>query len=258
MEGKTVKKISSSINYKVLVAICILAVAYQISLYYVDPDEFNISEMLYLVGILACSGFAFSVSKRYKGSKVFGKAYFFLGLAFVCWFIGDLGYVYYDHILELDPYPNPFDVGFAGSYVFAGLHLYLNTKHFRPDWTPQMKALLIGFPIVMGVAYSFVAYGAWGDYDELPFDLVYGNIFAVGASVELALAILGAVVFRHSILKEVWLLLVIGIFIWAISDIWYAYTEVFEAFDNTHPTNTLWMASFMTVIYALYKHRKVV
>jgi hypothetical protein len=78
------------------------------------------------------------------------------------------------------------------------------------------------------------------------------------ASIELALAVLGAFVFRRSVLKEVWLLLVIGIFIWTVGDIWYVYTELFEAFDNTHPTNTLWMASFMVVIYALYKHQKVV
>lgn len=223
-----------------------------------DPDEFNISEVLYLVGILACAGFAFTVSKRYRGSEVFGKAYLSLGLAFVCWFIGDLGYVYYDHVLELDPYPNPFDVGFAASYVFAAIHLYLNTRYFKPDWNAGMKSLAIGIPIVMGILYTIVAYGAWGNYEEISFDIFYGNIFAVGASVELGLAIIGAIVFRHSVLKEVWLLLVIGIFIWVIGDIWYAYTEVFDAFDNTHPTNTLWMAAFMTVIYALYKHRKVV
>ena len=258
MEGKTIKKITSSINYKVLVVIGILAVGYQISLYYVDPDEFNISEALYLTGIIACAVFSFAVSKRYRGSEVFGKAYLCLGLAFVFWFIGDLGYVYYDHILNEDPYPNPFDVGFAISYVFVALHLYLNTRHFKPNWNIQMKSVAIVIPILMGVVYTVVAYGAWGNYEEVSFDILYGNIFAVGASVELGLAILGAVVFRKSVLKEVWLLLVIGMLVWTIGDIWYAYTEVFEAFSNTHPTNTLWMVAFMVIIYALYKHRKVV
>ncbi len=258
MEEKIIKKIASSINVKVLVAIFALTIAYQISLYFVDPDIFNVPEFLYLAGILACAVASFIVAKRYRGSAVFGKAYLFLGLAFVSWFIGDLGYVYYDHILQEDPYPNPFDVGFAASYVFASLHLYLNTRYFRPQWNTAMKSLVIIFPIVMGLGYSLVAYAEWGDYDELPFDLVYGNIWAVGASIELALAVLGAFVFRRSVLKEVWLLLVIGIFIWTVGDIWYVYTELFETFDNTHPTNTLWMASFMVVIYALYKHQKVV
>jgi hypothetical protein len=254
----TKKKTSSSINYKVLGIIAVLTIAYQISLYQVDPEEFNVSEILYLAGILACAGFSFMVSKRYQGSAVFTKAYLFLGLAFVGWFIGDLGYVYYDHVLDLDPYPNPFDVGFAASYVFASLHLLLNIRYFRPKWNKGMKTVLVVLPIVMVFAYTLFAAAEWGIYEELSFDIFYGNIFAVGSSVVLALAILGAVVFRQSILKEVWLLLVIGIFIWTIADVWYAFAEVFETFDNTHPTNTLWMLTFMLVMYALYLHRKVV
>ena len=258
MEEKSIKKITNNINYKVLGIIFGLTIVYQISLYMVNPEEFNISEMFYLAAIAACAGFAFNVSKRYQGSKVFGKAYMFLGLAFVSWLIGDLGYVYYDHVLDADPYPNPFDAGFAASYVFASLHLVLNTRHFKPQWNSAMKALLVLLPAVMITTYTIVAYTAWGDYNEVQFDVIYGNIFAVGASIELAFAILGAVAFRQSVLREVWLLLVIGIFIWVISDIWYAYTEVFEAFDNTHPTNTLWMAALMTIMYALYKHKQIV
>lgn len=258
MSEFTKKITSSTINYKVLGIIFALTIVYQISLYLVDPDEFNVPEALYLAGIFACAVSAFIVAKRYRGSEVFSKAYLFLGLAFVSWFIGDVGYVYYDHVLQLDPYPNPFDVGFAISYLFASLHLVLNTRYFRPQWNIEMKIVLVTLPLVMLVGYSLIAYAVWGDYDELSFDIIYGNLFAVGATIELALAILGAVVFRRSILKEVWLLLVIGIFIWTIGDVWYAFAEVFETFDNTHPTNTLWMLSFMIVIYALYKHRKVI
>ena len=251
-------KMSNTINYKVLGIIFALTIAYQISLYQVDPDEFNVPEMLYLSGILATAGFSFMVFKRYRGSEVFGKAYLFLGLAFVSMFIGDFGYVYYDYVLELDPYPNPFDVGFVAGYVFAILHLVLNIRYFRPQWNIEMKSVLVIIPIVMVTVSTLVAYETWGDYEELPFDLFYGNIFTVGSSLILSLAIIGAIVFRRSILKEAWLLLVIGIFIWAFTDTWYAYTEIFESFDNTHPTNTLWMLSFMIIMYALYKHRKVI
>ena len=258
MSELTKNKSSTSINYKILGIILALTIAYQISLYYVDPDEFNVPEALYLAGILGCAGFSFMVVKKYWGSEVFGKAYLFLALAFVAWFIGDVGYVYYDHVLQLDPYPNPFDVGFVISYVFASMHLLLNSRYFKPKWNIEMKILLVALPIGMLVGYTLVASAVWGDYEELQFDLFYGNIFAVGATVELALVIIGASVFRRSILKEVWLLLVIGILIWTIGDVWYAFAEVYETFSNTHPTNTLWIASFMVVMYALYKHRQVV
>ena len=258
MKKNSKNKLTDSINYKVLVIIFALTVAYQISLYQVNSEEFHVPEMLYLFGILACAGFSFMVFKKYRGSEVFGKAYLFLGLAFISWFIGDLGYVYYDHILEIDPYPNPFDLGFIGSYVFVFLHLVLNIRYFKPDWNLGMKSLIVIIPVVMITAYTFLAYVEWGDYEELPFDLFYGNLFVIGSSLILAFAILGVTVFRRSVLKEPWLLLVIGIFIWAFTDTWYAYLEIFEAFDNTHPANTLWIAALMTIMYALYKHRQVI
>ena len=258
MSEKVIEKLSHPINFKVIVIIIALTIAYQISLYQVDPEEFNVPEALYMAGIFGCAVFSFMVFKKYRGSEVFSKAYLFLALAFVSWFIGDMGYMYYDNVLQLDPYPNPFDVGFAASYLFASLHLVLNTRYFKPQWNKQMKILLVVLPIVIVVSYTTIAYVEWGDYEELHFDIFYGNIWTAGASIELALALIGASVFRNSILKEAWLLLAIGIFIWTVGDVWYAYTEVFEAFDNTHPTNTLWMASFMTVMYALYKHRKVI
>lgn len=255
VEG-SIKKISKPIDYKILAIIFALTVGYQMSLYQVDPDEFNIPEMLYLAGILACAVASLIVSKRYWGSDIFGRAYLFLGLGFVSMFIGDLGYVYYDHILGLDPYPSPFDIGFFASYVFASLHLFLNTRYFKRKWNIQMKILLIVLPILVVLVSTYTAYVEWGEYEELPFDLFYGALWAIGASITLSFAILGASVFRESNLGSVWLLLVIGIFIWMVSDVWYAYTEIFEGFDNTHPTNTLWMASFMIIIYALYKHQK--
>ena len=65
-----------------------------------------------------------------------------------------------------------------------------------------MKSFLVILPVVMITAYTIAAYVAWGDYEELHFDVFYGNIFTVGASITLALAILGAVVFRQSVLIE--------------------------------------------------------
>ncbi len=56
MEEKTIKKITSSINYKVLGVIGVLTVAYQISLYLVDPEKFNVSSINYKVlGSYWCS-----------------------------------------------------------------------------------------------------------------------------------------------------------------------------------------------------------
>ena len=121
-----------------------------------------------------------------------------------------------------------------------------------------MKICLFAIPIVIVLTYTVVAFFEWGDYEELPFDLFYGSIFAAGTAIVLAFAVIGVSVFRQSILGKVWLLLAIGIFLSTIADVWYVYIEIFEAFNNQHPANTIWMASFMIIIYALYKHQKTI
>ena len=117
-----------------------------------------------------------------------------------------------------------------------------------------MKIWLIAVPIVAGAIYSGYAY----EYEWENFDVSYGLIFVIGAAIVLAFAGIGASVFRNSILGKVWLLLAVGIFLSTVADVWYAYSEIFETFDASHPMNTVWVASFMLIGYALYKHKKIV
>jgi hypothetical protein len=260
--SKTEPNQTSSIDLRVLGIIAALAIAYQFSTYQVQDEVFSFADGLYLLGIAVCAVSSFFVARRYHSSIVFGRAYLFLGSAFVSWFIGEILYFYYRFVLEIDAWPSPSDVFFIGSYVFASAHLLINSRYFKRNWSALMKIWLVACPIAITVIYLLIAAETWGQYEELPFDLLYSSFFVVGVSVELALAVIGASVFRHSILGTVWLLLVIGIFMWAVADIWFVYTEIFfeedEQLPVSHPVNTLWMISFMVITYALIKHRKTI
>ena len=256
-DSKTIDKNANKINYKVLALIGALAIAdfiYAQTLF--DPDVFNISDALYLAGQAICGIAGLLVGKKYVGSKMLGRAYLFLGLGFLAWFIGDIGYYYNQFVLGIDPWPTAWEAGYAANYLFAVLHLHLNTRYFKPKWTVPMKAVLIGIPVIAVASYTFVAYDSWGEYEGVVFDIAYSNLYVFGISFTLAYAIIGASVFRNSVLKETWLLLAIGIFLWAIADSIYYYLETIEAFTHNHPVNSIWIGAFMLVIYALYKHHK--
>ncbi len=249
-----------SLDIRVLGIIAAFAIANHFGTLYFRSDGFSLADVWYLLGILACVVSAFFVSARYRGSEVFGRAYLFLGIGFVSWFIGEVLYLYYRYTLEIDPWPSPSDVFFIGSYVFASLHLIINSRYFKRKWSPLMKIWLIICPIAITSIYLFVAAQERGQYDALPFDLAYGGIFVLGVSVVFALAIIGVSVFRHSVLGTVWLLLAGGIFLWTIADIWYVYTEIFyeegEQLATEHPINSIWIAAFVAITYSLIKHRK--
>jgi len=263
--SKNVAIKSNKINIKVIgiiVGLTIVDLIY--GLYYFEGSNFEIKDGYYMAGIFGVGVVSILVAKKYHGSEMLGKAYLFLGLGFFAWFIADVGYYYQQFVLDIDPWPSPFDIGFFASYIFAILHLSLNTRYFRPKWSKEMKAILIVIPIVAVGSFTAIAYSAWGEYvdgdeytqDDLVFDIGYTNLFIVGIAITLAFAVVGASVFRHSVLKETWLLLAIGICLWVATDSVYFYLETIEEFTHNHPINSGWTASFMIIIYALYKHTK--
>ena len=215
--------------------------------------------------ILACGIASILVAKKYRGSAMFTKAYLFLGLGFFAWFVGGIIFLYYGLVLESYPYPSPGDLFFVITYCLAICHLYLNTKYFKKEFGKGLKAIIVIIPILAVILFSIFAFVIWeGNVDgdeynqnDLIFDLAYGNIFVVGGSLLFAFVVVGILVFRKSALREVWLLLASGILLWAIADAIFTYLLTIEEFTNDHPVNTLWFTSFMLILYALYKHYKV-
>jgi hypothetical protein len=246
------------LNYKMLGLIAGLIAAFQLSLSFglavPISDRFGTTELIQLVTPLIPSIFAFLVARRYWGSEVFGKAYLALGLAYLMTFIGEIVWNYYVVVLQEEPYPSIADIFFFAWYPFAIYHLVKNSFYFKRRLDISTKIWLTMIPIVIVSVYSYLAFESGG----LTFDFYYGLIFVAATSVSLSFAILGASVFRYSVLKTVWLLLVLGIMINSIADVWYYYLEIFGQYDEKHVVNSMWIAGFMIVAYALYKHRKTI
>lgn len=255
----SIKKISTKLNYKVIIVIIGLAIVDLLyGLYFFDDSFFDIKDGFYMAGLVGCGVASVLVARKHNYSKIFWRAYLFLGIGLFSWFIADVGYYYDQFVLESEPWSFHFGVLVLMSYAFAILHLYINTRFFKPKWTRAIKTTLVLIPVIAVTTFTIIAYDAWGQYDELVFDLFYSNLFVVGASMTLAFAVVGASVFRYSVFRETWMLLASGIFLWVIADITYAYLETIEAFTHNHPINTLWMVSFMVIIYTLYKHHKAI
>ena len=94
--------------------------------------------------------------------------------------------------------------------------------------------------------------------EEANFDFYYGIIFIIGASLILSFAVVGATIFKQGLLGIAWLLLVVGILLNAIADVWYYVLEIFGEYFNAHPVTVVWYVSNLMMIYALYKHQKVI
>jgi len=254
---KVPEVLKTSINFKILGVFLVAAIAFQTFLYFSggsDEIEEGIAYLSMSTPLIVAGG-SLLVATRYGLSQVFGKAYLLFALGYFSLFLAEFTYYAYDVIYGIDPYPSIADVFFFALYPLISLHIIINFRFFKTKITRSQKAFFISIPIIIFSIYSMASIQ---EYEEPDFDYYYGIIFVAGASITLSLAAMGALVFRGGMLGITWMLLLIGILIFTIGDVWYYWLEVFGEYDLLHPVNLLWYIPDGIVIYALYKHGKAI
>jgi hypothetical protein len=248
--------IQTKIGYRALIIIAVLAIAYQIYISeFVNEDEISFADFSYGISGLSVGITGLFVAKRYRGSPVFGKSYLALAIGFILLFVGDLVYNYYSIVLEEDPYPSIAEVFWYAFYIFVGYHLVKNIRYFKKDIGIFPKLGVPALAAVMVVAFGLLTIET---LEEEPIVWITSEIYVVASGAMMSLAILGLTVFRNSVLGIAWFMLVIGLFIYSIADIWYYYLEEVEEYTIIHPVNTLWVLSNIFMVYSLYKHKKII
>ena len=195
------------------------------------------------------------VGRRYGGSQIFGRAYTAFGIGFIFYFIGEVVWYYYETILEIYPYPSLADVFYLAFYPALIYHLVVNLRYFKRKTDDATKIL---FVVLSAAFVMFYAHITIEDYQEINFEFLLGLAYVILAASVLSMAIYGAIIFNQTILGGVWLLLMIGILIYAIADLWYYYLEWYELYTGVHVVNSLWMFGFFLIIYALFKQKEAI
>ncbi|MFB5645002.1 MAG: histidine kinase [Nitrosopumilaceae archaeon] len=261
---KVPEVLKTSINFKILGLILAAVIGFQAFLYF-SPESAELEEGIAFLSMatpLTVAIGSYFVAHRYGLSEVFGKSYLLFAIAYFAVFLGEVTYYAYDVIFEIDPYPSIGDVFFFALYPLASMHIIINFRFFKTKTSLKQKALFIAIPIIIFSTYTAVSLDEYGGFDEIfadetdTFDYFYSLIFVTGTAITLSLAALGAIVFRGGMLGVVWLLLLVGVLVFTIGDVWYYYLELFGEYDLIHPVNLFWYASDAILIYALYKHGK--
>ena len=249
--------LKAKIDVKILIAILAGVILFQIYLNSLEDEE-QAEISIITVSLSSQMGVGFAaliVARKYRGTRVFGRAYLSLAVAFFSVAIGEIIYNVYLFVFEIDPFPSIADIFFFLLYPFALLHLLININFFKikTDFKSISWMTLLTLSIVF--AYSYFAYDAIEAFD---IDFFYGIIFISGASIITSVGIYGAITVRKIPLGKSWMLLVGGILLGTIGDIWYQYLEILGGYDTDHIVNLFWYSSYFVIIYSLYKHYKII
>ena len=252
----TIQTISSQIkqSYKVIMLIFAAAIAIQLSSYI--PLEFFESSIQIRSAIvllpLSVAVSCFVVSKMYA-SKVFGKSYFILGLGYFAVFLGEAVYFFL-----IDPQDN-YDYSILAESFFllspplVLSHIIINIRYFAEKLEDYQKILLVVIPTITILAYSFLVNISPPEDSS---DFYFNLIFVTGSSLMLGFTAVAFTLFRHTALFAPWFLILIGILIGTAGDTVYRYTYTLGFYDYSNASTSLWLASYMVIVYALYKHKK--
>ncbi|MCV0372672.1 MAG: histidine kinase [Nitrosarchaeum sp.] len=248
-------KLNTNINYKVILGIISAVLIFHIFVNYASaPDDADVIISVFsFLNPLAVSIASFIVAVKYIDAGIYRKAYLILGFAYLMIFLGEITYLVYDLFLGIEPYPSIADVFFFLQYPLTLGYLLLNIRFFT-SFNNKYKAWVVIFPMFILLSYGVAAL----EELDFEFDFFYGMLFVSGASVLLSFAILGVTIFRNGLLGKAWMILVMGILSLTIGDVWYYYLELVGEFDLIHPVNLFWYAGYWIIIYALYKHKKII
>ncbi len=251
------ERLTSKIDYKILILIAGIVISFQAYLYYAFPKPDDASKLVDVVSIInptIATIFGFYVAKQYKGSQVFGKAYLALALALSMNAVGETIYGIYD-TLGIDTTFTVADIVFYSFYPLVMVHLILNIRFFKPKISYLTKAWVIALPVVISSVYSYLSYSKIGHPDLTFFS---GLTYVILSSTILSGTMLGARVFRQGVLGVAWLVLLIGIILTTTGDIWFGYLDALDQYTLTHPMNMCYYAGYLVIAYALYKHQKII
>ena len=187
------------------------------------------------------------------GSKVFGKSYFLLGLGYFAVFLGESVYFFL-----IDPQENYDYSMLAESFFFLSpplvlSHIIINIRYFTEKLEDYQKILLVIIPTITILFYSFLVNISPPENSS---DFYFNLIFVSESALMLGFTAVAFTIFRHTVLFTPWFLILIGILIGTAGDTVYRHTYTLGFYDFGNASTSLWLASYMTLVYALYKHKK--
>jgi len=255
--GRVPEKLIININKKVLVLILGMTLGFQ-GFITLMPSSGEIDAFITFVSIvnpLVASITSFLIARGYGNSMVFGKAYLILGIALFMMFLGEASWYYLLGVLEEEPFPSIADVFFFAFYPLAIIHVIVNLRFFGSKFNTRTKLWLLALPISIVLIYTTLTLTK---HSDLNFDFFYGLLFVIFSATLLSLSLLGALAFRGGTLSIAWSLLMFGILLTTIGDVWYFYLQTFDAYVEGHPVELLWYSSYWVITYGLYKHKKAI
>jgi len=135
------------------------------------------------------------VGIHHRNHDTFRTSYIALGIYFFLLAFGEIIYIVYFYVLEIDAFPSMVGVFFISSSLFAFVHLSMNINYFKKKISKKTKIILPIMGVTILLSYAALSLNQIG---EANLDFFVELLCAINYSILLPSAILGIIVSRKT------------------------------------------------------------
>ena len=117
---------------------------------------------------------------------------------------------------------------------------------------PKFIAITIVIPSILILAYMLMTIPHTAEFG---LDFWYGSAFIAATSSTLGMTASVVIITKGGMINKIWLIILLGLMLNAVGDVWYYTLEYTESYELLHSVNLFWYASYAIMIYAVYKQR---
>ncbi len=179
------------------------------------------------------------------------KSLVFLVLSFCSWFAAEQTWNLHEHVLYVDPYPSIADFFYISAPIFMFISLVIFLKPLRDHIKKKhvVFAILASSSILIPILIMTFQANTETEFFEIAVALIYPIVDAI-----LLIPAIMAIFLSFKINKSsFWVLILIGIISFIIADNLYLMLVIDDAYFDGHPIDILWLSSYMTWNFAMYR-----
>ena len=184
-----------------------------------------------------------------------GIAWISLLIASLLWLTAEIVWIFYEVVLQVDPFPSLADVFYSLGYPFLFVFMLAYISPVRKGIT---KRSLYSAISVSAVILFFGLYQTINSSIELDsIETFYAVLYPVLDSILIVPAILGISLFFSGRVNFMWAMVCFGILSLFVADIIFMYSQMDDTYYTGHPIEILFYFSYVLIAFGVYDQVRI-
>jgi len=184
-----------------------------------------------------------------------GIAWITLTVCAVSWLIAELTWIFYEVVLNIDPFPSVADIFYLLGYPFLFMFLIFYIEPVRKAITKKMVifATLLALSVLIPSLFVALHVGSSVSY----FETILAGIYPVVDALVIIPSLIGIALFFKGQVNFMWTLVCIGIFSMFIADTVFLFADLDMWYYTGHPIEILFYFMYVLISFGVYDNMKV-